>query len=160
MSIFPTAKGGPSGSPLLVGGRSRIEWNEMGEFLFVYGTLLPDLAPPGVSDLVRELGVVGEAEIDGALYDLGHYPGLVTGAAAAGGIVKGLVVEIPNAELLGQLDDYEQFDPAQPDASLFVRERCDARLSAGGRRPCWAYVYRRDVSGAKRIKSGDYRARS
>jgi hypothetical protein len=49
----------------------------MSDYLFVYGTLQPGVAPREIADAVEELKVIGNATVRGVLYDLGEFPGAV-----------------------------------------------------------------------------------
>jgi len=49
----------------------------MSGYLFAYGTLRPGFAPESVAPMVDRLELVGEGFLQGLLYDLGEYPGLV-----------------------------------------------------------------------------------
>lgn len=106
----------------------------------VYGTLL---SVHGAQDRlgVRERMVfTGEARIEGVLYDLGGYPGLVPGP----GSVYAEVYEVDD-EVLEILDDFE--DVA---AGLYGRA-WDRRIGA------WVYRYLGETDGVAIIESGDYR---
>src|SRR5262249_3869026 len=60
----------------------------MNPHLFVYGTLLSRVRHPMGVRLRREASLIGAASIQGRLYSLGRYPGLVE-SADAGDIVHG-----------------------------------------------------------------------
>jgi gamma-glutamylcyclotransferase (GGCT)/AIG2-like uncharacterized protein YtfP len=125
--------------------------------LFVYGTLLPDLAPESVRDLVGRLRPLGPASVPGRLYDLGPFPGVILADEAAGQ-VQGQVFELPDdPALLAALDRYEGFDPARPESSLFVRVGRPVAPAGGDAVPCWVYVYNGDAGAASLIEGGDYR---
>ncbi|HEX4484928.1 MAG TPA: gamma-glutamylcyclotransferase family protein [Terriglobales bacterium] len=126
----------------------------MTEYLFSYGTLQPGLAPADIEPIVRMFKPVGRAHIHGLLYDFGEYPGAVLGS---NGKVWGQVFELPsNADVLGRLDDYEEFHPDNIDASQFVRKKCKAVLESGEAIEAWVYVYNRDVSSAALIPNGEF----
>ncbi len=55
------------------------------ETLFVYGTLLPGLAPAELLPLFSRLRSLGAAGVAGLLWDLGSYPGLFIDPAALEG---------------------------------------------------------------------------
>ena len=138
----------------------------MSSYLFLYDTLLPGHAPQEIAPAVRKLRRLGEGTIRGMLYDLGAYPGAVLPQHAAGdpilnesaeGRIHGTVFELPDdEELLRALDGYEDFDPTNEQASLFVRTLQPVTLVNGEILQCWIYVYNRDVSGAHRIPGGRY----
>jgi gamma-glutamylcyclotransferase (GGCT)/AIG2-like uncharacterized protein YtfP len=124
--------------------------------LFIYGTLLPERVPRGVSDAVQRLRYVGKASVQGRLYDLGEYPGAVLDTASRMRIV-GRVFELPEGgDVLKSLDEYEGFDPQDRKSSLFVREQVKVTLEDGQKLPCWIYIYNRDIGRAKLISGGDY----
>ena len=124
------------------------------QYLFVYGTLLPELAPLKMADTVGRLKLVGAATVRGRLYDLGDYPGA---RLEGGGRIHGRVFEIePVRELLKIFDAYEGFSRKQFAHSEFVRKKCRAVLGDGSRIGCWIYEYNRQPGSAKMIASGDY----
>lgn len=116
-----------------------------GPLLFAYGTLRDalqrDVVLRGAPS--RE---VGAGSTPGALYDLGHYPGLVDGGPDDR--VPGALIELADAAALERLDAYE--DVAN---GLFVRRRTAVRLDSGGEREAWVYVYNRSIAGRPRITS-------
>ena len=128
----------------------------MKSYLFAYGTLLPGHAPGEITASVDRLRSIGRGRIRGRLYDLGEYPGAILDAAADTA-VSGVVLELPqDPAVLRSLDEYEGYDPADPDASLFVRKNCPIELFDGRELQCWVYVYNRDPGEAPLVSSGDY----
>jgi gamma-glutamylcyclotransferase (GGCT)/AIG2-like uncharacterized protein YtfP len=125
------------------------------EYIFVYGTLRPGLAPPVIADVVDALRIVGPASVPGRLYDLGPYPGcvLVDGEET---LVHGVLLELPNKSLLAQLDDYECYAAHDAAGSLFLRTTCQATMADGQCVDAWIYVYNRRLGGARLITSGRY----
>lgn len=119
----------------------------MSEFIFVYGTLRPSQAPPEMKEIVGRWKPVGSATVLGRLFDLGDYTGAVLDANTSSRIV-GEVFELPNdPALLATLDEYEGFDPDEPEASLFHRVKTEVKLASGGNQSCWIYVYNSDANG-------------
>ncbi len=120
----------------------------MPELLFIYGTLHPDRAPAAIAATVRLLKPLGRATIRGRRYELGEYPGVVL-TEEAGTLVCGELFLLPDppqaAAVLAKLDAYEDFRPADPAGSLFLRERTIATLEDGTQRACWVYTYNRPV---------------
>lgn len=128
----------------------------MSEYLFVYGTLRPEVAPPEVADAVHQLRPVGAASVRGHLYDLGEYPGAILDASA-NTTIAGELFELPDDQaILAALDDYEGFDCNDPEASLFVRIKCLVTLSDGRKLESWIYVYNRSPEQMPLVTSGDY----
>src|SRR5689334_9309341 len=81
---------------------------DLPRFVFVYGTLLPGLAPPVIADVVNTLRVIGPATVPGRLYHLGAYPGCVLDGACDG-VIHGQLLEIPDPAALERLDWYEGY---------------------------------------------------
>jgi gamma-glutamylcyclotransferase (GGCT)/AIG2-like uncharacterized protein YtfP len=128
----------------------------MPAYLFVCGTLLPELVPEHLAGLMGTFTSVGAASIAGRLYDLGEYPGAIADEQASERVV-GWIYEIPPGDAaLKQLDAYEGIDPKNSAASLFLRRRAVAELAGGGQIDCWLYAYNRAVEGRSLIVDGDY----
>ena len=124
--------------------------------VFVYGTLLPGLAPTVVADVVRTLRVVGPGTVPGRLYHLGAYPGCVLDAACDA-VVHGQLLELPSRDVLDRLDGYEGYAAHDEAGSLFLRVECDVTLAdGGGRVRSWVYVYNRPAPAARLITTGRY----
>jgi gamma-glutamylcyclotransferase (GGCT)/AIG2-like uncharacterized protein YtfP len=130
--------------------------NESPRYVFVYGTLLPGLAPPVIADVVRRLRVVGPATVPGRLYHLGAYPGCVVDGACEG-VIHGQLLEIPDdPAVLERLDWYEGYAAHDDAGSLFLRVVCEATLADGSQVRSWVYVYNRPVTPARLISGGRY----
>lgn len=122
--------------------------------IFVYGTLMRGLSR---HHFMTDGRFEGEASAKGRLITLGEYPALLDGA----GTVRGEVYsfdDLPAA--LDVLDDVENFDPTNPDASEYVREVRDVVLDGGEKMCAWLYVYNRPRENAPIIPSGDWRRQS
>jgi gamma-glutamylcyclotransferase (GGCT)/AIG2-like uncharacterized protein YtfP len=130
----------------------------VGDHLFVYGSLLPGLAPPELREVLHRLRPVCRGALRGTLYDLGEYPGAVPDATA-GTWITGRVFELPgDPALLARLDAYEGHAAGRPGEDLFTRVRRPIALSLGGELDCWVYAYARDPGGAERVACGDWLA--
>ena len=117
--------------------------------VFVYGTLRKG----GTNDITRlhpAPRFVGTAQVQGTLYHLGAYPGLVLGGA---GSVVGEVYAIgPGLEL--RLDAIEEIH-GRPDDEYFKREV--RLLVEGDPIDCLVYEINPDrLTAAPRIDSGDW----
>jgi gamma-glutamylcyclotransferase (GGCT)/AIG2-like uncharacterized protein YtfP len=131
----------------------------MKDYLFVYGTLKHEFAPPEISVELEKLKYVGDGFIYGRLYDLGQYPGVVSGRGIREKVF-GRIYEIPSAydeSLLAKLDDYEEYYRNAKGRSLFVRRRVNVYRPNREPLRTWAYLYNKDVKPSQRIKSGHYR---
>jgi gamma-glutamylcyclotransferase (GGCT)/AIG2-like uncharacterized protein YtfP len=130
----------------------------MKDYLFVYGTLLPDRAPEEVRDVVARLTPVASGYMLGRVYDFGEFPGAVYDSAAATRVF-GRVFELPGGEAsLQQLDAYEEYRPNDLEHSLFVRQRLPITLADGSELLCWVYVVNREPSSECLVPGGDYSA--
>lgn len=131
----------------------------MSEYLFAYGTLQPGHAPADVAHIVSRFKLIGEGFVRGALYDLGDYPGAVLDAASHQ-TIAGTVFELPaDPQLLREIDAYEEYDPAAPDASLFLRVMHPVALATGGSLHCWVYIWNGDPANASIVPGGRFRQR-
>lgn len=97
---------------------------------------------------------LGEGLVQGTLYDLGHYPGLIIEEVDSW--VKGHVFFMPDPQqLIPFLDYYEDLNLEQPELSEYRREVISVQL-AGKTLDCWAYVYNLPPHKLKTIPDGDY----
>lgn len=126
--------------------------------LFVYGTLMSS-APGRMgrsqrARLAREGRVIGPATMQGRLYDVGRYPGLVTTVDVCER-VHGEVVRLADpAGTLRWLDAYEGIVPGRGEDSEYERVEAAAVLASGGIITAWVYVYKRDTSAARHLPGG------
>ncbi len=125
----------------------------MKQYLFIYGTLLPDIAPSEIVNASNKLRYIGKGFVYGRLYDLGDYPAAVLNS---GGKIFGRVYRLPEDEnILPEFDKFEGYSPDNLPKSLYLRKKVrvflmDKTLS------CWVYEYNQDISNAVAIESGDY----
>lgn len=129
--------------------------------LFFYGTLLAGSVNPVAESIHAKLAPVGPARAAGALWaipdPLGWFPALVEGE----GTVRGMVYEARSdfaAADLAAMDAYEDFDPADPDGSLYLRRALP--VAVDGEAPAQAHVYlwnRPLPEGARSIPGGNFR---
>ena len=132
----------------------------MSQYLFVYGTLLPDLMPDEQQVIVEKLQFFGNGWMPGLLYDLDVYPGAVFDKEAITRI-NGCIYRLHTDEALRQeslkaLDDSEGFIPENHQHSLFIREQATIETVDGSKVECWVYVYNQNLDNASLIPSGDY----
>ena len=126
----------------------------MTDHLFVYGTLLPDIASDSMKSLLRRVRRAGSATVRGELFDMGNYPALTLGGES---IVRGELLIVPSPAAWMRLDLYEGFQHTHPERSVFRREQCIAKRAGGEEVSCWTYVYNRELCNASRIASGCWR---
>lgn len=121
--------------------------------IFVYGLLMPGERGFDELNLVERSQRLGHERVNGTLYDLGDYPGLILGGT---GLVHGECLRSSDQALLADLDAYELYDANNLEASEFLRTRI-ALLGSG--QLVWIYVYLRPLGACSVIASGDWRAR-
>jgi len=128
-------------------------------YLFAYGTLQPGLAPADVAPLVARLMPIGEGFARGVLYDLGRYAGAILDTSSSY-TIAGTVFQLPeDPHLLNELDAYEEYDPAAPESSPYVRILCPVELATGGTLQCWVYAWNGDPAKATIVPGGRFRNR-
>jgi gamma-glutamylcyclotransferase (GGCT)/AIG2-like uncharacterized protein YtfP len=124
--------------------------------LFLYGSLMSGQAANQLVKTLPGARRVSSGWIKGRMIDLGNYPGVLR-EAAGGERVRGEVWEFDSdPEALRKLDEYEKFDRASPETSLFTRRRTRVRLRNGTIR-AWAYFLTRRPTREVIIRSGDWR---
>jgi len=128
----------------------------MKKYLFVYGTLMDEFAPPEIAETVRKFEYVGNGFVYGRLYDLGEYPGAILDNKTESKIFGRVYQFVPDLSILQKLDDYEGFSPHQSSSNLFVRKEIPITLKDGRKINGWIYEYNRSVEPSTLIKSGDY----
>ena len=133
--------------------------NGMNPNLFVYGTLLSADGHPKGEQLRREARLVGDATIEGKLFSLGRYPGMIE-APGEGLRVHGEVyaLDAPAASL-AWLDAYEGIVPGDHDRNDYARVERVARLASGADITAWVYVYLKPVAAVHLIPGGRWASR-
>jgi gamma-glutamylcyclotransferase (GGCT)/AIG2-like uncharacterized protein YtfP len=125
----------------------------MKQYLFVYGTLKDEFAPPEIAGTVKKMKFVGNGFAYGKLYDLGEYPGAVLGTRDK---IFGSIYEVPDDEnILRKLDEYEGFHPQTPKESLYLRKKIKVYIN-DKTLTSWIYEYNQDLTNKPLIKSGNY----
>ena len=126
--------------------------------LFAYGTLRSDSGLPRHPALDGRATVMGRGSVPGWLFDLGHYPALVS-MPGSRDVVVGQVYEIVQGAMTGvleQLDAYEGAEAVPTPAHEFRREILDVTLESGQTISAWGYILNQPHGGLGRIDSGDF----
>ena len=122
------------------------------EFLLLYGSLGSSEATHAELRLDKALQRLGSREIRGSLYDLDRYPGLVLGSS----VVVAELFKIRDRSVLLRLDEFEEYDHAKPEQSLFRRTTLQLpryhswitdKLHGHPRIDAWIYLYNQSVDG-------------
>ena len=125
---------------------------------FFYGTLLQGSCNAVATELHALLRPLEPARVAGVLFAIpdpdGWYPALVLDDA---GMTLGMIYETGEhftVEDLARMDAYEDYDPADPDRSLYIRS--EVAVMDGG--AAQAYVWNGPLpERAVRIVDGDFR---
>ena len=124
--------------------------------LFVYGTLLKDLNNGMSRFLQSNSEFLGNAYINGRLYDLGWYPGVVLSNDPSEK-VYGQLFKLKNTETVFKvLDDYEGIGGDNPKPYEYSRERAQAFLEDGTQMGTWFYEYVLSTENLTLIPSGNF----
>lgn len=127
--------------------------SSLSNYLFVYGTLLKDAENPMSLYLNDHSDYLGEGYMSGELYKVDFYPGAVY-IPSTGKKVFGEIYQLREVNsVLEVLDTYEDFDPAAPEQSLFVREIVPVYHN-GQQVKVWVYLYNHPVENFQKVESG------
>jgi gamma-glutamylcyclotransferase (GGCT)/AIG2-like uncharacterized protein YtfP len=128
----------------------------LARYLFFYGVLIGEIAPPRVRQLLAGIGPGQAATVRGTLYAVpdarGAYPVLLPGE----GLVHGWLHEAGSVDLAA-LDRFEGVDPDDPMSGEYRREAVLAMLADGSTVEAQAYLWNRQVhDGLERLAEGDF----
>jgi gamma-glutamylcyclotransferase (GGCT)/AIG2-like uncharacterized protein YtfP len=124
--------------------------------LFVYGSLMSTAHHPMGDRLRREARLVGEATIEGRLYRISWYPGLVAGGQSSERVHGEVYALQAPARSLVWLDEYEGLVPGNPDAGEYERVERPVQLATGETMTTWVYAFRGDATKLTRVSSGKW----
>jgi len=130
--------------------------------LFVYGTLRPGFAGAFGAAMRQRLSAegdwIGAAALEGQLFDLGRYPGVVEHTdVAAKSTVAGDVLSLREPEMTWPwLDRYEGIDPVRPESSEYERVVRPVKLMSGELVDAWVYLLARYPEHGRLIAPGDW----
>lgn len=135
----------------------------MNPYLFVYGSLMNTIQSSIARFLQDNSIFIGEGYVQGYLYDLGHYPGMVADKNASGKVV-GHIFQLKEPEkVLPVLDEYEAIGEQFSQYEEYVRKEVPVLLSESenvGKEKetmqCWAYLYNLPTEHLRSIPSGNY----
>lgn len=127
---------------------------------FFYGTLLAGSSSPIALDVHRKLRKLGPARVRGRLYAVpdpeGWYPALTPGPSVVRGELYEAAGKFHRSDLAA-LDAYEDFNPAGPRGSLYLRKKVTAFADDGRSVIANAYVFNHTLPAAARpIRHGDF----
>ncbi|MFT5883921.1 MAG: gamma-glutamylcyclotransferase (GGCT)/AIG2-like uncharacterized protein YtfP [Arcticibacterium sp.] len=122
-------------------------------YLFVYGMFMKKCSSNELSAFLQENAVyVDEASVEGSLYQIGLYPGLVKEKGTVYGEVYALNRPPETIAFLDEYEDYRMNDDAN---SLYLRESSMAKLVRTDKViEAWVYYYNKPLDGLKKYDSG------
>lgn len=124
--------------------------NQDCDYLFVYGTLLRQSQTKMSTMLLSNSKFIELASVQGRLYDIGEYPGLIQSDKKSHQ-VKGEVFKLNNPDLtLQKLDDYEGCE--------YKRIKTSVTLDNDKKVESWLYIFSLPTDEYTCIESGDYMA--
>lgn len=128
------------------------------EFIFVYGTLLKLTANAMHDVLARDCEFVGDAYMQGKLYEVRGYPGVIESAnkndKVVGEVYKVIIKD--DDRVLRELDTYEGCTEAYLAQYEYIRKKLPVSLATGGIVSAWIYLFNQDVTDLQQIETGDY----
>ncbi len=125
------------------------------EYLFVYGTLRKQFGNELHKIIAKNSKYKGMASYQGQLYMVAEFPGIVPSEHSSDQVVGELYrINYPE-KVIGLLDDYEEYNPADEENSLYVRRKIEVQCEDKVR-SVWGYIYNRPVDDLERIASGDF----
>jgi gamma-glutamylcyclotransferase (GGCT)/AIG2-like uncharacterized protein YtfP len=123
-----------------------------GDWIALYGSLMRGLGGMESLGIAHRLRYAGPCICEGQLFDLGSYPGLRPGGSRVVGELHALL----DATVIEVLDEFEGYDPAHPEQSLYRRERIE--LVEPEQTRAWIYVFNAVPDASTTVESGDWRA--
>jgi gamma-glutamylcyclotransferase (GGCT)/AIG2-like uncharacterized protein YtfP len=125
--------------------------------LFVYGTLMSTAGHPMAARLAREATLLGPASIQGRLYRIAWYPGVVDTPNAEERVHGELYALTDPVTSFAWLDAYEGLLAGRGDNDYARLER-PARPLATAEVMAWVYLYQRDPDPLRLIADGRWTA--
>ena len=125
--------------------------------LFVYGTLMQPVGNDRHQRLEQNARYLGRALFQGKLFLVDDYPGAIPSPEPSHRVTGELYYLDNPATVFRELDRYEGYVPANPERSLYLRERRQVKLE-DREEPiyAWIYIFNRPTGNLRPISSGDY----
>ena len=124
--------------------------------LFVYGSLRSGFRTTAYHYMAKYFHLMGEATVQGRLYDQGQYPVAVPTEEER--FLTGELYQLNNLSeftwVIGQLDDYEGVNAEEGKKPVYKREIVNVLLN-DRHIPAWIYWFNDTIDGFPEIESGD-----
>jgi len=123
-------------------------------YLFVYGTLMSAAGHPMAAKLAGAAHLIGPASIQGRLYRVAAYPGVVDTLDAAERVQGELYRLADPITAFIWLDAYEGLSEEGRQASEYVRVERPTQPASGDQVLAWVYLYSKAVANLTPIAGG------
>ncbi len=128
----------------------------MTDYIFVYGLLKSMYDNEAARFIRKHCSLIGTGTIQGRLFDLGTYPGVVfeadTKTQVTGEVFQ---IETNHKGLVTYLDEFEECGPQFEQPNEYRKEVIP--VTVGGKiYHASSYIYNRNLDGLKVIESGNY----
>ena len=121
---------------------------ESTNYLFIYGTLLPEISGRMSQWMAKNSEVICSGSIPGNLYLISDYPAAVYDIYSSDCVI-GLIVELPNKkDCFSILDSYEGKEYQRTIRHVTGNDSIE--------RMCWMYLYNRPINNLQLISTGNY----
>ncbi len=124
--------------------------------LFVYGTLRRGSGHPMARQLALRARYLGAGRVNGRLYRIGHYPGLLPTTQPREWVDGDLYDLCLCPGLLARLDRYEGLGRGRHRPLEYERVVTTVWLADGTARTAWVYSYRKRIQRLPRLFTGDF----
>jgi|TARA_B110000495_G_C22507421_1_gene310773 gamma-glutamylcyclotransferase (GGCT)/AIG2-like uncharacterized protein YtfP len=126
------------------------------ELLFVYGTLRKGAISPMDKLLSLHCEFFADAFIQGILYDVDGYPGVIESHTLENKVYGELYTIRWASQLWPRLDHYEHCSNAFQKPHEYARKKRPVSLVNGQNIQAWIYLFNWKTGGLLKIPSGDY----
>jgi len=124
------------------------------DYLFVYGSLRRAASP--MHDMLAQASqYIGEGVLQGRLYEISWYPGVVESSHPEDKVI-GELYQIIDKDIWQRLDEYEACSDNFPQPHEYIRKQCWIQQANADSVKAWVYVFNHALDGHRRIHSGDY----
>jgi gamma-glutamylcyclotransferase (GGCT)/AIG2-like uncharacterized protein YtfP len=129
----------------------------MNPHLFVYGSLMSTAGHRMGAQLGAEARLLGPATIQGRLYRVAWYPGVVEDSDPRHRAHGELYALDDPAHSLAWLDAYEGISPGNHESDEYMRVERPVELASGQSMTAWVYLYCKAVEATQIVADGRWR---
>jgi gamma-glutamylcyclotransferase (GGCT)/AIG2-like uncharacterized protein YtfP len=126
------------------------------DYLFIYGTLLPETKTELSEWLSLHSSVVCRGSITGKLFMISNYPAAIFDLKASSNVFGQVVKMLDRNKCFHILDEYEGISPDWKTTDEYYRTIKPVQCADQITRECWMYLYNLPTSHLKEIPSGNF----